>query len=52
MKFNDYLREIHAKENIDILDDDMPDHFDQGLKAKTAGEILEYRRRYIEDFEK
>lgn len=42
MTFEDYLKEIHAQENPEILDDDMPDDYEMWLIDRTADEIIDY----------
>jgi len=44
--FNEYLQDIHADENPTVLDDDMPDSFDDFMGNMDIEEICEYAELY------
>lgn len=45
--FEDYLEEICFSENPTVLDDDMPDFFDNWFSELDAQEITEYTEAYV-----
>jgi hypothetical protein len=44
--FEEYLGNIHAEKFPTILDDDMPDHFDDWLSRLDVSELMVYGQRY------
>lgn len=46
MTFEDYLKERHAEMNPMLLDDDMPDHFDDWLGAIEIDTIIGWGELY------
>ena len=40
--FKNYLMEVHCINNPEILDDDLPDHFDNWLSIESQESIIEY----------
>ena len=44
--FDDYLQEIHMKENPTILDDDLPDAFSDWLCDLDPQSIIDYAEKY------
>lgn len=41
-EFESYLQEICFKENPQVLDDDMPEFFDQWLAGLDVDELIKY----------
>ena len=50
--FEDYLREVHCRENSRILDDDLPDHFDNWLVELGAEDFDLYANEYATQVQK
>jgi len=44
--FEDYLREVHCRENSRILDDDLPDHFDNWIGELGKEDLIKYADEY------
>lgn len=40
-KFTDFLRTKHAELHPHLLDDDMPDHYDNWIADMSADELIE-----------
>lgn len=50
--FEEYLKEIHAELFPQLLDDDMPDHFDDWLGSLDGEEYINYADLYGEAIKK
>lgn len=46
MTFEEYLKDIHMDENPTILDDDLPDHFDNWLSQLTDAELRVHQNMF------
>lgn len=46
--FEDFLREIHGQvcAQLGVLDDDMPDHYDEWITEKQVDDIIEWGTLY------
>lgn len=49
-KFDDYLKDIHAKQYMGT-DDNLPDAFDDFISNATGEEMLGYMRKFVSDLE-
>ena len=49
MTFNEYLRNEHSKLHPTILDDDLPDAFDNWIGKMEEGELETYAYQFAED---
>lgn len=47
MKFEDYLKDIHAEDDYMGTDDNMPDDFENWLSNLDVDEIIQYADNYI-----
>lgn len=46
--FEQYLQDIHIKDYPEILDDDLPDRFNDWLVEEPIDNIIEYAKRWGE----
>jgi len=44
--FEEYLQEIHSNQADGVLDDNMPDDFDNWLSELDTAEVMEYAESY------
>jgi len=44
--FDEYLRAMHFQENQHLLDDDLPDAFDDWLSNIDANDIIDYAEEW------
>ncbi len=47
-RFDEYLNRTHAKERPMVLDDDMPDDFDNWISNKEVDDIIKYANEAME----
>ena len=47
--FNEYLRDIHMSENPELLDDDLPDNFDNWLGTLEQETMIDYANDYAKE---
>lgn len=47
--FEDYLKDVHYKEYPMVLDDDLPDHFDNWMGEQEVEDIIKYANAYGEE---
>lgn len=48
ISFENYLKDIHAKQAQMVLDDDMPDDFDQWLTDLQVDEVIAFAEKWGE----
>ena len=48
--FTDYLQDICFKDNPQVLDDDMPDFFDNWVAEQDPAQMVEWGDKYGETF--
>ncbi len=50
--FEEYLQEVHGNKFPTVLDDDLPDHFDDWLGTLDVQEVMDYADLYGEEIRK
>jgi len=46
--YKEFLQDIHYSENTFVLDDDLPDHFDNWLSEQNSDDFMKYGEAYGE----
>lgn len=46
--FEDYLKDVHYKSNPMVLDDDLPDHFDEWISQQEPEDYMRHADNFVQ----